>query len=222
MYYFLLYSRAACLSTCYCWVGECAARRPAPARAGRRAARQPRLSKVRRLTRRQFMKVRIAAFCREFREIRHGESRGERRGGGKAANAELPHEAFAFDLLFSFARGGFQFPAILPHPDKRRRPHEQRFHTCAHMRSPLRGSRLTAALALGKRRSARLHSAQTNRTKIPVRKNPHGYVFVLFYQVDEKSILSFASSAPLISENLWSSCSTVRFFFSSPFTSKII
>ena len=60
------------------------------------------------------MKVRIAAFCREFREIGHGESRGERRGGGKAANAELPHEAFAFDLLFSFARGGFQFPRNTP------------------------------------------------------------------------------------------------------------
>lgn len=116
----------------------------------------------------------------------------------------------------------FNSPAIPPHPDKRRRPHEQRFHTCAHVRSPLRGSHLTAALALGKRRSARLPAAQTNRTKIPVRKIPHGYVFVLFYQVDEKSILSFASSAPLISENLWSSCSTVRFFFSSPFTSKII
>ena len=63
--------------------GEAAAPcRPAPVRAGRRAARQPRLSKVRRLTRRRFMKVRIAAFCREFREIGHGESRGKRRGGG--------------------------------------------------------------------------------------------------------------------------------------------
>ena len=83
---------------------------------GRRAARQPRLSKVRRLTRRRFMKVRIAAFCREFREIGHGKSRGERRRGGKAANAELPHEAFAFDLLFPFARGGFQFPRNTPTP----------------------------------------------------------------------------------------------------------
>lgn len=148
-----------------------------------------------------------------------------------AANAEegarrrtpsfLTRHSLLICCSFSHA-AAFNSPAILPHPDKRRCPHEQRFHTCAHVRSPLRGSRLTAALALGKRRSARLPAAQTNRTKIPVRKNPHGYVFVLFYQVDEKSILSFASSAPLISENLWSSCSTVRFFFSSPFTSKII
>ena len=117
--------------------GEAAAPcRPAPIRAGRRAARQPRLSEVRRLTRRRFTKVRMAAFCREFREIRHGESRG----GGKAANAEdgarrrAPSFLMRRSLLVCCSlshAAAFNSPAIPPHPVKRRHPHEQRFRTCA-------------------------------------------------------------------------------------------
>ena len=166
--------------------GEAAAPcHPAPVRAGRRAARQPRFNKVRRLARRRFMKVRIAAFCRRFWEIGHGESRGERRGGGKEASSLTRRSLLACCSLSHTA--AFNSLTISPRPDKRRRPHKQRFRTCAHMRSPLRGSRLTAALALGKRRSARPLTAQTNRTKIPVRKNPHGCVLFCFIRSTRKA-----------------------------------